>query len=68
VLGAFFKSTSIRREDKELVMVVTPHVVQPLARETKLPRLPGAKYDRYDPNFAQTLLFESGDFDIGFGR
>lgn len=68
VLGAFFKSTSIRREDKELVMVVTPHLVRPLARDAKLPRLPGAKYDRYDPNFAQTLLFESGDFDIGFSR
>lgn len=68
VLGAFFRSTSIRREDKELVMVVTPHVVQPLARDAQLPRLPGAKYDRYDPNFAQTMLFESGNFDIGFGR
>lgn len=68
VLGAFFRSTTIRREDKELVMVVTPHVVQPIARGTQLPRLPGAKYDRYDPNFAQTMLFESGNFDIGFGR
>ena len=68
ILGAFFKSTSIRREDKELVMVVTPHLVRPLARDAKLPRLPGAKYDNYDPNFAQTLLFESGDFDVGFSR
>jgi pilus assembly protein CpaC len=68
VLGAFFKSTSLRREDKELVMVVTPHVVRPLARDTKLPRLPGAKYDKYDPNFAELILFESGDNDIGFSR
>lgn len=68
ILGAFFKSTSLRREDKELVMVVTPHVVRPLARDAKLPRLPGAKYDKYDPNFAQLILFETGDNDIGFSR
>ena len=68
ILGAFFKSTSLRREDKELVMVVTPHLVRPLARGATLPRLPGAKYDKYDPNFAQLILFESGDNDIGFSR
>lgn len=68
ILGAFFKSTSLRREDKELVMVVTPHLVRPLARDAKLPRLPGAKYDKYDPNFAELMLFESGDNDIGFSR
>jgi pilus assembly protein CpaC len=66
ILGAFFKSTSLRREDKELVMVVTPHLVRPLARGAALPRLPGAKYDKYDPNWAQTILFENGDNDIGF--
>lgn len=68
VLGAFFKSASMRREDKELVMVVTPHLVRPLAREARLPGLPGAKYDNYDPNFAQTYFLESGDFDTGFSK
>lgn len=68
VLGAFFRSTSINREDKELVMIVTPHLVRPLAREAKLPPLPGAKYDNYDPNFAQTMFMESGDYDTGFSK
>ncbi len=29
VLGAFFRSSRIARDDKELVMVVTPHLVTP---------------------------------------
>lgn len=68
VLGAFFRSTSINREDKELVMIVTPHLVRPLAREAKLPPLPGSKYDNYNPNFAQTMFLESGNYDTGFSK
>ncbi|TXH03906.1 MAG: type II and III secretion system protein family protein [Nevskiaceae bacterium] len=68
VLGAFFKSTSINRQDKELVMVVTPHLVRPLTREAKLPPLPGQKYDNYDPNFAQAFFLEHGNFDTGFSK
>ncbi len=30
VLGAFFRNTSISRQDRELIMVVTPHLVRPL--------------------------------------
>lgn len=68
VLGAFFRSTSINRQDKELIMVVTPHLVRPLAREAQLPPLPGAKYDAYNPSFANTMFFESGDYDTGFSK
>lgn len=68
VIGSLFRSTSINIEDKELVMVVTPHLVRPLAREAQLPQLPGAKYDHYSPNFAQTMFMESGDFDTGFSK
>jgi pilus assembly protein CpaC len=68
VLGAFFRSTSINREDKELIMIVTPHLVRPLAREARLPPLPGARYDRYDPNFAETMFMERGEFDTGFSK
>src|SRR3546814_5757351 len=32
VLGAFFKSTTLDRSDKELIMVVTPHLVRPVAK------------------------------------
>jgi pilus assembly protein CpaC len=68
VLGAFFKSTSISRIEKELIMVVTPHLVRPLARGARMPELPGAKFDRYDPSTANMIFMENGDFDSGFSR
>ncbi|MGH8461760.1 MAG: type II and III secretion system protein family protein, partial [Stenotrophobium sp.] len=68
VLGAFFKSTSINRQDKELIMIVTPHLVRPLARDAQLPPLPGARYDHYDPSFARTMFLERGNFDTGFSK
>lgn len=68
ILGAFFRSTAVQKTEKELIMVVTPTLVRPLARGTQLPRLPGAKYDNYDPNFAETMFLETGDFDSGFSK
>lgn len=72
VLGAFFRSTRIDRTEKELIMVVTPHLVRPIARGTALPPLPGDATDRYRPNFAETMFLESGDFgqssDSGYSK
>ena len=71
ILGAFFKSVSYDRSEKELIMVVTPHLVRPIAREAKLPALPGTKYDSYRPGFAGLILEEKGEFDTdayGFTR
>jgi pilus assembly protein CpaC len=62
VLGAFFRSTRIDRTEKELIMVVTPHLVRPIARGAALPPLPGESTNGYRPNFAETMFFESGDF------
>jgi len=45
VIGAFFKNLNFRSEEKELVIIVTPHIVRPLAREARLPALPGAGAD-----------------------
>jgi len=42
VLGAFFRDLNYQREDKELVIMVTPHLVQPIASGTALP-LPGQR-------------------------
>lgn len=67
VIGSFFKSTALRRQEKELVMVVTPRLVRPLARGARVPSLPGAEYDAYDPDFGDVLL-ENGDFNTGFSR
>lgn len=71
ILGAFFKSVSNQRTEKELIMVVTPRLVRPLTREAKLPALPGAKYDNYRPGFSGLMLEETGKFDqneYGFSR
>lgn len=38
ILGAFFKNNSYNREDKELLIMVTPHFVKP--RDSKAPKLP----------------------------
>lgn len=62
VLGAFFKNTSVSRQQRELIMVVTPHLVRPLTRDAQLPELPGAQMDHYDANFAHTMFMETGDF------
>jgi len=41
ILGAFFRNSTMRRDETELLMIVTPHLVQPLAVNAKLPPLPG---------------------------
>lgn len=72
VLGAFFRTTNITRNEKELIMVITPHLVRPIAKGAQLPPMPGASTDRYRPNFAETMFLESGDFgqnaDTGYSK
>lgn len=63
VLGAFFKSNRFERNDKELLMIVTPRLVRPFAAKAKLPDLPGEELKRYDPGFLHMLLMERGRFD-----
>jgi len=63
VLGAFFKGSQIKREERELLMIVTPHLVQPLAADAQLPSLPGEKLRNYDPNFYRMFFLENGNFD-----
>ncbi len=68
ILGAFFRSTRYDRNEKELIMVVTPHLVQPIRAGAELPSLPGADYDGYDPGSARLMLLESGRFKTGMSR
>lgn len=63
ILGALFRSSQINKEERELLMIVTPHLVQPLAANAPLPALPGEKLRNYDPNFLQMYFLENGDFD-----
>jgi pilus assembly protein CpaC len=67
ILGAFFRSTRFDREDKELVMLVTPHLVQPIARDATLPTPPGERYRQYNPSFAQLYFNERGTFGASGG-
>lgn len=72
ILGAFFKSSRFSRSDKELLMIITPHLVRPFARNAKLPDLPGEELRQYDPGYLRMLFLEKGTFrqtdDSGFSR
>lgn len=68
ILGAFFKSTTLDRSDKELIMIVTPHLVRPVARGIALPKLPGEQFNGKTPGPAYNIFLESGKFDSGFSR
>ena len=63
ILGAFFRDSNIQSEEKELLMIVTPHLVQPLAANAQLPSLPGEKLRTYDPNWFRLFFLENGNFD-----
>lgn len=66
ILGAFFRSTRFDRSDKELLMVVTAHLVRPFAKEAPLPPLPGEAYRAYEPSFSHLWFEERGRFSTGF--
>lgn len=59
ILGAFFRSNRFEAEDRELLMIVTPRLVSPLAADVALPALPGAPLADYNPSMAE--LFFLGD-------
>lgn len=63
VLGAFFRNSAMRREETELLMIVTPHLVQPLAANARLPQLPGENLRIYDPSWGRLFFLENGNFD-----
>ena len=72
IIGAFFRSNRLDKTDKELMMVVTPHIVKPLAKGAQLPALPGEVYRRYNPSFFD-LIFKDAEpkllpSDIGFSK
>lgn len=71
ILGAFFRSNRFERDDKELLMIATPRLVRPFAKNAKLPPLPGQDISKYDPSFMHLFLKETGKFDppdVGFSR
>ncbi|MCI0510316.1 pilus assembly protein CpaC [Chromohalobacter marismortui] len=74
IIGAFFRSTRFETQNKELVMVVTPHLVSPMAAGAPRPQLPGEALRRYDPSYLE-LLFDPQNAaslerlgNVGFSR
>lgn len=74
ILGAFFRSTRFERDESELVMIVTPHLVRPMAAGTELGPVPGEALMGHQPSFLQ-LLFDPQDAaeierqaGVGFAR
>ncbi len=71
ILGAFFKSTRFAREDKELVVIVTPTLVRPLAARAEVPPLPGTEYNKYNPSMMKRLFyggFAADNESVGLSR
>lgn len=70
ILGAFFKQNQYQMNEKELVIVVTPHLVKPIARNTDLaPYLPGGAEQRDGPVWRANFLgAASGTTVPGFSR
>lgn len=69
IIGAFFRDLSYKSEDKELVIMVTPHLVQPIARGVALP-LPGQREAQPNhPVWGAWLLDPAGADQLpGFSR
>lgn len=68
ILGAFFRNSSYQRDEMELIMVVTPTIVRPIAAGAPTPPLPGADLHGYRPQFGD-LLGETGRFETsGFSE
>jgi len=56
VLGALFRGTRYEREERELVMIVTPHLIEPIASDVQIGDLPGHELRRYVPALLETMF------------
>ena len=64
VLGAFFRSSNLRRDERERLIIVTPRLVNPLAANAPMPELPGETLRTYDPSAIDMLFLEDGQFEL----
>lgn len=70
VIGSFFRNNRYTMNEKELVIIATPHLVKPIARGTDLSsQLPGGTEQRDGPVWRSIFLgAASGDALPGFSR
>lgn len=72
LFGSLFRATRFDQEERELIMIVTPHLVNPIAAGTDLGPLPGEALRRYKPALLELLLdpksaeFIEQNTNIGF--
>jgi pilus assembly protein CpaC len=67
IIGAFFKELTYQQSDRELVIVVTPHLVSPLARGSPLPATPGEQSEERDGPVWRSYLRGALSRDAGPG-
>jgi pilus assembly protein CpaC len=70
IIGAFFKQVSYSQNDKELVIIVTPHLVSPIAKGAALPTTPGEQSEQRDGAVWRSVLggIVSPDAAPGFSK
>jgi pilus assembly protein CpaC len=70
VLGTVFKRQDYQQSERELVIVVTPHLVKPLAQGTQLDAALPGRAEQRDPAFWRGFLVGNGADDAlpGFSR
>ncbi|WP_179403643.1 type II and III secretion system protein family protein [Burkholderia guangdongensis] len=70
IIGAFFKTLSYSQNDKELLFIVTPHLVAPIAKGAALPATPGELSEQRDGPVWRSYLggIASPDAAPGFSK
>lgn len=67
IIGTFFKQLNYQQKDKELVIIVTPHLVSPLAKDARLPSTPGEQSEQRDGPVWRSYLGGAFSRDAGPG-
>jgi pilus assembly protein CpaC len=67
VIGTFFKQLNYQQQDKELVIIVTPHLVSPLAKGARLPATPGEQSEQRNAPVWRSYLGGALSRDAGPG-
>jgi len=70
IIGTFFKNLSYQQNDKELLIIVTPHLVAPIAKGAVLPATPGELSEQRDGPVWKSYLggVASPDAAPGFSK
>jgi len=70
ILGTFFKQLNYSQSDKELLIIVSPHLVSPLAKGAPMPSTPGEQSEQRDGPVWRSLLGGAASRDAapGFSR